>query len=342
MTHRSGLETNAPGSAAPFPEVAEPVLRRVQTTIISWFSTSARELPWREPGTSAWAVLVSEIMSQQTPVARVEPRWREWMEVWPTPADLAAAPTAEVLHRWDRLGYPRRALRLQEAARVIAEELDNAVPTTAEELERLPGIGSYTAAAVASFAHGRRTTVLDTNVRRVLIRLFAGRERPTASPGRKETAWAAGFVPEREHVQWNAGVMEFGALICTARNPDCAACPLQDVCAWYRLGRPASATKPKTQKWAGTDRQLRGAIMDVLKTAHTADDRRQGVSVDLLTTSVTELDPEFFASLDEPTAAAVARVRELSADSDRIARLISDLVSDGLAREVDGRLALPS
>src|SRR5699024_11681427 len=107
-------------------------------------------------------------------------------------------------------------LRLEEAARVIAQGLDDAARTAAEELERLPGIGSYTAAAVASFAHGRRTTVLDTNGRRVLIRLFAGRERPTASPGWKETAWAAGFVPEREHVQRNAGVMECGALICTA------------------------------------------------------------------------------------------------------------------------------
>ncbi len=342
MTHRVGLESNAHRSAAPFPEVAEPLVRRVQTTITSWFSSAARDLPWREADTSAWAVLVSEIMSQQTPVARVEPRWREWMEAWPTPADLAAAPTADVLHRWGRLGYPRRALRLQEAARVIAEDLDNVVPTTVEELERLPGIGSYTAAAVASFAHGRRTTVLDTNVRRVLVRLFAGRERPTASPGRKETDWAARFVPEDDHVRWNAGVMEFGALICTARSPDCAACPLRDICTWYRLGRPASATKPKIQKWTGTDRQLRGAIMDVLKTAHAADARPAGVRVDLFTTSVTELDPEFVEELDEPTAAAVARVRELSADRERIARLISDLVADGLAGKVDGRLALPS
>src|SRR5699024_2196125 len=129
MTHRSGLETNAPGSAAPFPEVAEPVLRRVQTTIISWFSTSARELPWREPGSSAQPVLVSEIMSQQTPVAGDEPRCRQWMGAGPMPSVLAPAPTAEVLYRWDRLGDPRRSLRLQESARVNAEELEDAVPT---------------------------------------------------------------------------------------------------------------------------------------------------------------------------------------------------------------------
>ncbi|UVI37083.1 A/G-specific adenine glycosylase [Brevibacterium spongiae] len=337
MTHRASPETNPTA----FPEVAEPLVSRVQETIISWFEAEARELPWRDPNTTAWAVLVSEIMSQQTPVSRVEPRWREWMEAWPTPADLALAPTAEVLHRWDRLGYPRRALRLQEAARVIADDLGNEVPETVEELLELPGIGSYTAAAVASFAHGQRTTVLDTNVRRVLIRVFAGRERPATSPGRRETEWATGFVPEQHHVEWNAGVMEFGALVCTARNPGCADCPLRDVCTWNRLGRPASATKPKTQKWAGTDRQLRGAIMDALKTAHSAEAEPAGISIDLFTTSVTVLDPDTLGSLDESTAAAVARVRELSADDQRISRLISDLVADGLAQEHAGRLDLP-
>ncbi len=341
MTHRVTHESTSSTPDSPFPEVVEPALRRVQSTIISWFESAARDLPWRHPETSAWAVLVSEIMSQQTPVSRVEPRWREWMSAWPTPADLAAAPTAEVLQRWDRLGYPRRALRLQEAARVIAETKDNTVPDTAEELEELPGIGSYTAAAVASFAHGRKTTVLDTNVRRVLIRLFTGRERPTTSPSRKETVWASGFVPEHDHVRWNAGVMEFGALVCTARNPDCAACPLQDICMWYQLGRPASATKPKTQKWAGTDRQLRGAIMDVLKTGHTAGADQSGVDIDLFTTSVTALDPDLLDSLDEPTAAALARVRELSTDAERISRLIGDLITDGLAQKHDRALTLP-
>ncbi|MGC2940398.1 MULTISPECIES: A/G-specific adenine glycosylase [unclassified Brevibacterium] len=342
MTHRVGPESKSSASSTDFPAVTESLLRRVQDTIIAWFEEAARDLPWRHPNTSAWAILVSEIMSQQTPVARVEPRWRAWMDEWPTPADLAAAPTAEVLHAWGRLGYPRRALRLQEAAAVIADELDNQVPETTAELERLPGIGSYTAAAVSSFAFGRKTTVLDTNVRRVLIRLFAGRERPAASPGRQETAWASDLVPEHRHVEWNAGVMEFGALVCTARNPDCPACPLQDICTWNQMGRPASATKRKTQKWAGTDRQLRGAIMDVLKAAHAAGDDHNGVSTDVFTTTVTDFDPALVDSMAESTSAAVARVRELSADQDRISRLITDLVADGLAQQVDGRLALPN
>ncbi|GAA1871619.1 hypothetical protein GCM10009813_34990 [Brevibacterium marinum] len=282
-------------------------------------------------------------MSQQTPVSRVEPRWREWIQTWPTPEDLADAPTAEVLHRWDRLGYPRRALRLQEAARVIADELDGRVPGTAAELERLPGIGSYTAAAVASFAHGERTTVLDTNVRRVLIRLFAGRDRPSASPGRAETRWAGQFVPEADHDKWNAGVMEFGALVCTAKSPDCESCPLSDICAWQRAGQPPSAVKPKTQKWAGTDRQLRGAIMDVLKSAHEQSngDNAGSVSLDLLTASTAEVDPELLDALPAHTSTKLDRVRDLSADPDRVGRLIDGLISDGLAARDDDALRLP-
>lgn len=343
MTHRTSAESRSSHPDSQFPAVAGADILRVRKTIITWFEVAARPLPWRAPDTTAWAVLVSEIMSQQTPVSRVEPRWREWMETWPTPADLAAAPTAEVLHRWDRLGYPRRALRLQEAAQVITNEFEGQVPQTAAELEQLPGIGSYTAAAVASFAHGERTTVLDTNVRRVLIRLFAGRDRPSAAPGRAETRWAGQFVPEANHTEWNAGVMEFGALVCTARSPLCEACPLNDICAWQKAGRPVSEVKPKTQKWAGTDRQLRGAIMDVLKAAHANSANGPGaIQFDLLTASVADLDPEFLDSLDPHTAHALNRLRELSTDTARVSRLIDDLVAEGLSTRHGPSLSLPA
>lgn len=361
MTHRTPTESRSSGADCQFPPVAADKVERVRRTIISWFESAARPLPWRDPDTSAWAILVSEIMSQQTPVSRVEPRWREWMDKWPTPVDLARAPTAEVLHRWDRLGYPRRALRLQEAARVIADELDGQVPQTAVELSQLPGIGSYTAAAVASFAHGERTTVLDTNVRRVLIRLFAGRERPTPSPGRRETEWAAQFVPEQDHVKWNAGIMEFGALVCTSRNPQCDDCPLNDICAWQQAGRPASAVKRTTQKWAGTDRQLRGAIMDVLKSAHAenaANEERTGhrkstrleetgnglpdaVSIDLFVAPTSQIDPDLLDSLGQATSDSLSTMRNLTADSTRVSRLIADLVDDGLAERHQDSLSLP-
>lgn len=265
------------------------------------------------------------------------------MAKWPTPADLAQAPTAEVLHSWDRLGYPRRALRLQEAARVIANELDGQVPRTVEELEQLPGIGSYTAAAVASFAHGERATVLDTNVRRVLIRLFAGRDRPSASPGRKETEWASQFVPDTDHDKWNAGVMEFGALVCTARNPQCDTCPLNDICAWQKAGTPTSATKPKTQKWAGTDRQLRGAIMDVLKSAHeeAGAGLTNDVASDLFVAPTTTIDPDLLDAVGPATSASLSRMRDLTTDAQRVSRLITGLVDDGLAAQRGDRLSLP-
>ena len=139
-----------------------------------WFHRTARPLPWREPGTSPWAILLSEIMSQQTPVARVEPLWRQWTERWPTPADLADAPVDEVLRAWANLGYPRRALRLRDCARAIVERHDGVVPSDVAELLALPGVGGYPARAVAAFAFGSVVPVVDTNVRRVQRRIVQG------------------------------------------------------------------------------------------------------------------------------------------------------------------------
>ena len=145
---------------------AEPVL--------AWYARNARDLPWRAPGATPWAVLVSEIMLQQTPVARVLPEYLSWLARWPTPAALAAEPAGEAIRQWGRLGYPRRALRLHETATILTTRHGGMVPADRDALLALPGIGSYTAAAVASFAFGQRHAVLDTNVRRVLARLVAG------------------------------------------------------------------------------------------------------------------------------------------------------------------------
>ena len=144
--------------------------------ILRWYADHARDLPWRRPEASAWSVLVSELMLQQTPVARVLPVHEAWLERWPTPASLAAEPSGEAVRAWGRLGYPRRALRLHAAAVAIVGRYDGAVPDSYDELITLPGVGDYTAAAVASFAFGRRHVVLDTNVRRVL-RQGTGRRR---------------------------------------------------------------------------------------------------------------------------------------------------------------------
>ncbi|MDY6056038.1 A/G-specific adenine glycosylase [Micrococcus sp.] len=235
--------------------------------VLTWFARHARDLPWRDPDCPPWGVLVSEIMLQQTPVVRVLPRWRDWMERWPAPADLAAAPTAEILTAWDRLGYPRRALRLQEAARAIVERHGGRVPADPEALRALPGVGEYTAAAVASFAFGIPETVVDTNVRRVLVRVLDGRALPARTLSRAEMRRAHTLMPadpDRAN-GWNAAIMELGALVCTARAPACQRCPVARRCAWVAAGSPPPDEAPRGQAWAGTDRQVRGAVMAAVR-----------------------------------------------------------------------------
>jgi A/G-specific adenine glycosylase len=236
--------------------------------ILRWYADHARDLPWRRPEASPWSVLVSEVMLQQTPVARVLPVHEAWLERWPTPADLAAEPTGEAVRAWGRLGYPRRALRLHAAAIAIVERHGGEVPGAYDELLALPGVGDYTAAAVASFAFGRRHVVLDTNVRRVLGRVLGGVELPTASVTRAERDLATSVLPEDDAAAatWAVAVMELGALVCTAANPRCDDCPVADRCAWLAAGRPAYDGPPRrSQAWAGTDRQCRGRLMAVLR-----------------------------------------------------------------------------
>lgn len=244
-----------------------PDLTALQDEVLDWFAAHGRDLPWRDPDCPPWGVLVSEIMLQQTPVVRVLPRWRAWMERWPTPADLAAAPTADVLTAWDRLGYPRRALRLQEAARAIVERHGGEVPADPQALRALPGIGEYTAAAVSSFAFGIPETVVDTNVRRVLARALRGEGLPGRTLTRAEMAAAHAALPADEHRanRWNAAVMELGALVCTARSPACDRCPIRARCAWVAAGSPAPEVARRGQAWVGTDRQVRGAVMAAVR-----------------------------------------------------------------------------
>lgn len=236
--------------------------------LVDWYAHNSRPLPWREPETTPWAILVCEVMSQQTPVARVLPAWQAWLERWPTPADLAATSPAEVLTMWNRLGYPRRALRLRECAQKIVTLHDGKVPCDRDALVALPGVGSYTADAVLAFAFRERSVVLDTNIRRVLARLD-GRAYPSASATAAERKRAEALVPaEGERAaQWNAALMELGSLVCTASNPLCEQCPLAEHCAWLEAGCPDNAPRGRGQGYAGTHREARGAVMAVLREA---------------------------------------------------------------------------
>lgn len=238
-------------------------------TILRWYSAHARDLPWRASDRTPWGVLVSEVMLQQTPVARVESVWRDWLERWPTPAHLAAEEPGTAIRAWGRLGYPRRALRLHAAARSIVEHHDGRVPPSYDALRALPGVGDYTAAAVAAFAFGRRHAVLDTNVRRVLARAVTGSQYPPRSTTSAERRLAAELLPDNgTAARWSVAVMELGALVCTARAPGCADCPIADGCAWRLAGSPPFAgPHRRTQAWSGTDRQARGRLMAVVRAA---------------------------------------------------------------------------
>jgi A/G-specific adenine glycosylase len=256
--------------------------------------------------------MVSEFMLQQTPVSRVLPAHAAWLARWPLPAALADASPADAVRQWDRLGYPRRAVRLHASAQLIVSRHGGEVPTSVEELRALPGVGSYTAAAIASFAFGRRLAVLDTNVRRVLARLITGEGLPPRTPTVAELRLAESLLPRdgRQAAQWSVGVMELGALICTATRPRCADCPLAAQCAWLQLGCPPAAARRRQAAYHGSDRQCRGQLLAVLRAA------TGGVPADTL-------------------AAAWH-------DSAQRARALAALVNDGLViRRGDGSLALP-
>jgi A/G-specific adenine glycosylase len=244
--------------------------RPVHDQVLAWYRANARSLPWRQPDADGWRVLVSEVMLQQTPVARVLPAYDAWIRRWPTPSALAADAPGEAVRMWGRLGYPRRALRLHQAATAVEERHDGVVPADIDALRALPGVGEYTAAAVAAFAYRQRAVVLDTNVRRVVARAFAGAELPPRSVSKPERALAESLLPSDDETAaaWSVGLMELGALLCTATSPRCLPCPIRDHCQWRIDGYPPDGGPPrKAQTYAGTDRQCRGRILAVLREA---------------------------------------------------------------------------
>jgi A/G-specific adenine glycosylase len=287
-------------------------LPSVQEALLAWYAAHARDLPWRGPSATPWSILVSEIMLQQTPVSRVIPAHRAWLDRWPSPAALAAEPIGEAVRQWGRLGYPRRALRLHETASIVTMQHGGEIPATRDELLALPGIGAYTAAAVATFAFGRRHAVLDTNVRRVLARLVSGQEFPGAQPSAAEYRLAESLLPADPAIagRWSVAVMELGALTCTAARPACGQCPVVAHCAWLAAGRPASGAKRPVQRYEGTDRQCRGRLLAVLR--------------------------------DSGGPVPAARLDAAWPDPRQRERALASLVADGLAEALPGgRFALP-
>lgn len=240
----------------------------LQKLILKWYRDKQRDLAWRKPGTSPWGVLVSETMLQQTPVNRVEPEWISWMDRWPTPEDLANATAADVIRAWGRMGYPRRALRLHESAKMIVERFDGEVPANYDKLRELPGVGDYTASAVLAFAFGQRAVVLDTNVRRVFARLDGDPDATSSAPTKVEREFGEKLLPSqpKRAATWSVAVMELGSLVCTARTPRCGECPVAQQCDWFAKGEPLPAgPSSKPQKYEGSDRQVRGLIMHELR-----------------------------------------------------------------------------
>ena len=238
--------------------------------VVAWFDRNARDLPWRRPGTSAWGVLVSEVMLQQTQVNRVAPVWTAWLSRWPLPSALAADPAGEVLRAWGRLGYPRRAIRLHECAGVIAREHGDAVPSDVPTLLTLPGIGAYTARAVAAFGYGQRCAVVDTNVRRVIARAVHGRPAAATISVGRDLADVEALLPADPALaaRFSVALMEIGAVLCTARTPPrCGDCPLRRDCSWRAAGHPGAGarTTRAAPGYAGTDRQVRGLLLEVLR-----------------------------------------------------------------------------
>lgn len=279
--------------------------------LLEWYERSRRDLPWREPGVSAWQILVSEFMLQQTPVSRVLPIWSDWVLRWPTPSATAAASAADVLRAWGKLGYPRRAKRLHECATVIARDYGDVVPEDVDILLTLPGIGSYTARAVACFAYRQSVPVVDTNVRRVVARAVRGLADAGSPSAVRDMADVAALLPADETApRFSVALMELGATVCTARTPRCGLCPLTR-CAWRDAGHPpAQGPARRVQTYAGTDRQVRGRLLDVLR------------------------------AKDSPVTRAELDVAWLTDTAQRDRALFS-LLADGLvAQTADGRFAL--
>lgn len=305
-----------------------------QTALLTWYATEQRDLPWRVTS-DPYAILVSEIMLQQTQVDRVLPKYQQFLALFPTLSDLAAAPTAEVISAWVPLGYNSRAVRLQGIARQVIEEYNGHIPDTIDELLKLKGIGRYTAGAIACFAYRKQVATVDTNIRRVLHRIFLGLEHPEPKANDAQMLTLAEEVlPKDEAYNWNQALMDLGATICTSNNPQCTHCPLQETCQAYtdmrqyslfpsgtvlRQLRKVAEKKPsyQAQPFTSSNRYFRGRIVATLRSLPT----NERISLALLGPKI---KPEFCAD-----------------DLPWLQQIIAGLVRDGLLDSAENGVRLP-
>jgi A/G-specific adenine glycosylase len=286
----------------------EPQREVIQNRLLRWYERHKRDLPWRHTK-DPYSILVSEVMLQQTQVDRVVPKYLEFLSLFPSLRALANASPADVIRAWSPLGYNRRAINLHRLACVVVDRHDGRLSGCVRQLRLLPGVGAYTAAALACFAFGKPEAVIDTNVERVLNR-FDGRS--TSSAGEMRMLAAAYLVPERA-VEWNQALMDLGATFCRAAAPDCLRCPMQPVCptAGIAVREKRADYRTDRNRYAGSDRQLRGRIVDALRAAP------KGLDFDVLAES-TGIE-----------------------DRERLSKLLAGLGRDGLVHQKDGAIALP-
>ncbi len=284
--------------------------------LLRWFDANARDLPWRRIR-DPYRVLVSEVMLQQTQVDRVIPYYEAFLTRFPTVEALAEAATADVIQQWAGLGYNRRAVNLQRTARAVVGDYGGVFPQSVEELRRLPGIGPYTAGAIACFAFELDVPFMDTNMRRVLHRWFFGADLPKPIASERELLdLAAAALPPGNGWAWNQALIEFGALQCTARKPACVVCPVQAHCAAFPTiqaviqALPTGVRRKQEGPFAGSQRFYRGRVVAALREL-TSEEHANGVSLAELGTRV---KPEFAET-----------------DLDWLHGLVRDLERDGLA-----------
>jgi len=283
----------------------------VQRQVLEWYAEHGRDLPWRKTR-DPYAVLVSEVMLQQTQVERVIPKWHAWLELFPTLSALAAATRADAIRAWQGLGYNLRAVRLHRIATQSVAEFGGELPSSVEGLLQLGGIGRYTAGAVACFGFGLPVAMVDTNVRRVLGRIFVGSATLRTSDAQR---LADAVLPRASAYAWSQALMDLGATVCRAEAPMCLLCPLVSVCSSAGRVERRSAKLPRQGRFAGSTRYVRGRILDALRT----------------------LPSGSAASIDQLLGAL-----EPGCNSDRVLPLVGALIRDGLVvQNHDGALKLP-